>query len=163
MVLNPAAEFDVVIPTAEALRKLGEQLAIAAFEGAVVLLEGPLGAGKTTFAQGVARGLGVAGTVASPTYAIIHEYPAARIPLRHADMYRIETLDEWNALAMDERLGVDGVWLVEWASRFPDVWPTERLVATISIQATVRTVRFSVFGSRHLEMVAEISKASSRD
>lgn len=146
------------MPSAESLRELGGQLATGLFVGAVVLLEGPLGAGKTTFAQGVARGLGVVGTVASPTYAIIHEYPAARIPLRHADMYRVETVPEWNALAMDERVGVEGAWLVEWASRFPNVWPRERLVVTIALAGEGRRVNISVFGQRHLQVLAGLQR-----
>lgn len=155
---QPIAGFQVTISSAEALRTLGEHLAGELFVGAVVLLEGSLGAGKTTFAQGVARGLGVSGTVASPTYAIIHEYPAARIPLCHADMYRVESQSEWNALAMDERVGIEGVWLIEWASRFPDAWPRDRLVVTITDAGDLRTVRLSVFGPLHLRILTALNK-----
>lgn len=141
-----ACRLRVPVATAKALEALGRQVAARLSATAVVLLEGALGAGKTTFAQGVARGLGVRGPVVSPTYALVHEYEEGCFPLRHADVYRIERAEELQALNLDERVGVDGVWLVEWASRFPEVWPAERLEVRIEIVEDARVVWFTARG-----------------
>lgn len=106
---------------------LGQRLGAVLTEGAVVLLHGDLGAGKTCFAQGVARGLGVRGPVQSPTFVLVSEYPDARVPLRHADLYRLGHLDEGRALALEERVGLDGAWLIEWPDRFLALLPDDRI------------------------------------
>lgn len=114
------------------LAALGERLAAALFPGAVVCLRGGLGAGKTTFAQGVARGLGVFGPVPSPTFVIVAEYPEARVPLRHVDLYRLERAGEVEALGLEERVGEEGAWLVEWPGRAEELWPADRLEIELS-------------------------------
>ena len=92
----------------------------------VVLLEGPLGTGKTTFARGFLRELGETGPIASPTYAIVHPYSAAS----HADVYRIDDVPGLGQTGLLDAIE-DGVWLVEWGSRFPGAWPGDRLEVTI--------------------------------
>lgn len=84
--------------------------------GAILLLEGPLGSGKTTLAKGIARGLGVTDTVTSPTYTIVSEYEG-RLPLYHIDLYRISGEDEFVQLGLDDVLYGAGVALVEWPGR----------------------------------------------
>ncbi|GDX81235.1 hypothetical protein LBMAG42_30460 [Deltaproteobacteria bacterium] len=116
---------------AAALHQAGEQLAASLCAGDVVLLEGGLGAGKTTFAQGIARGLGVTEAVTSPTYAIVNEYMSGRLPLFHVDVYRLEAADELVSAGIAELVGESGVWLVEWASRFPGAWPESSLEVRI--------------------------------
>lgn len=139
-------------PTATAA--LGARLAERLFDGAVVLLEGDLGAGKTCFAQGVARGLGVVGPVQSPTFTLVQEYPDARVPLRHADLYRLERLEEALAIGIEERVGEDGAWLVEWADRFPDLWPADRLEIRIRDVAGGRELEVTATGPRHAALLA---------
>jgi tRNA threonylcarbamoyladenosine biosynthesis protein TsaE len=92
---------------------LGERLARAAFPGAVLLLDGPLGAGKTVLVRGLARGLGVAGPVTSPTFTIldVHEGP---LPLVHVDLYRVESPAELRSVDLDEVFAAGGVAAVEW-------------------------------------------------
>jgi tRNA threonylcarbamoyladenosine biosynthesis protein TsaE len=101
-----------------ATRHLAERLASLCRAGDIVLLIGDLGAGKTAFAQGFAAGLGVAGPVTSPTFALVRQYdcgPASAVhTLIHADIYRTESLDEVVDLALAELVEDDAVALVEW-------------------------------------------------
>jgi tRNA threonylcarbamoyladenosine biosynthesis protein TsaE len=104
-----------------------------------VELDGPLGAGKTCFVQGLARGLGVArGTrVASPTFNVVLEY-AARIPLIHIDLYRLNDENELNEIGLDHYLYGDGLCAVEWLDKFPARAPVERLVVRMAIDGAER-------------------------
>jgi tRNA threonylcarbamoyladenosine biosynthesis protein TsaE len=102
----------------ERMRALGVALGRVAVAGDRFLLEGPLGAGKTTFVQGLAEGLGVATPVSSPTFVIENQY-RGRLVLYHVDLYRLERVepDLWESL--EEHLYGDGVSAVEWADRLP--------------------------------------------
>lgn len=106
--------------------KLARELAAGLAPGSVVALEGDLGAGKTTFAQAFAAGLGVQGTVNSPTFTLIKEYEGEKCPFYHMDVYRL-SLEEAEELGLDEYFGGDGISLVEWASRIGELLPPERL------------------------------------
>jgi tRNA threonylcarbamoyladenosine biosynthesis protein TsaE len=114
----------------EATREAGRLLGAAiAREGALVSLEGPLGAGKTVFAKGVAEGLGVdPGALASPTFVIAHEYaaPGGRA-LVHVDCYRVAGASELESAGLLDWLAPGAVVLVEWGDRFPDALPPDRL------------------------------------
>lgn len=144
-------------PSPDATRAVGARLGRALVDGAVVCLRGGLGAGKTCFAQGVARGLGVTGVVASPTFVLIAEYPDARVPLRHADLYRIERPDEVLGLGLDERVGVDGAWLVEWPDRW-DGWPDDRLDVTLAGEADEREIVLEATGPRHAALLTAMER-----
>jgi tRNA threonylcarbamoyladenosine biosynthesis protein TsaE len=98
-------------------RALGERLGAAARAGDVILLEGPLGAGKTVLVQGLARGLQAPAEVASPTFVLIRQY-RGRLELVHADLYRLDGAAEVDDLGLLE-LSADGVLAVEWADRSP--------------------------------------------
>lgn len=82
--------------------------------GDVVVLAGEMGAGKTAFAQGFGAALGVSDPITSPTFTLVHSYPAGRLTLHHADLYRLSTQHEVADLALDELVEADGVLLVEW-------------------------------------------------
>lgn len=99
--------------SAEETREIAASLAGAARRGDVVVLAGRLGAGKTTFAQGFARGLGVGGPVTSPTFTLVRQYPCELGELVHVDVYRLEHLAEVADLGLAE-LVENGVALVEW-------------------------------------------------
>ena len=92
--------------------------------GMILTLEGDLGAGKTTFTKGLAKGLGINRNVNSPTFNIIKEYQG-RIPLYHMDVYRLESGGDY--IGLDDYLFGDGVCVIEWAIRIEDLLPMERL------------------------------------
>jgi len=126
-------EFSRVYETgsAEETQGLGRELSSLLLPGDVVLLEGDLGAGKTCFAQGVARGLGVSEQVTSPTFTLIREY-RGRIPLYHLDAYRLEGAADLFSIGVEEYLEGDGVLLVEWGERAPGFFEMERLEVRFS-------------------------------
>ena len=107
------------IPTPESMRALGETLGRAARAGDRFLLEGPFGAGKTTFVQGLAEGLDVRTPVSSPSFVIEHQH-RGRLMLYHVDLYRLERVEAELWESLDEHLYGDGVTAVEWAERLPD-------------------------------------------
>ena len=100
--------------------KVGEALAKILMPGAVIAYRGDLGAGKTAFTRGLARGLGSAEQVTSPTYTIVNEYLTGRMPLFHFDMYRLRSADELFDIGWDDYLGRGGVCAVEWSENVED-------------------------------------------
>ena len=135
--------------SAEETRQLGEKLAEELRAGDVILLEGPLGAGKSELARGVARGLGVRETVTSPSFTILNVYESGRVPLYHFDWYRLESAEELYEMGMEEYLGGDGIALVEWPGRCPEALPADFLMIEIlpgeENERTLRTVRHGSF------------------
>lgn len=119
----------------EATVALGESIAGELPRRAVVLLIGELGAGKTTLAKGIVRGLGAAGLdqVSSPTFTLIHEYGVDR-KVYHIDLYRLETAREVLALGFEEILDREAVVLIEWGERFPALLPAERIEIRIEAE-----------------------------
>ncbi|MBQ6289009.1 MAG: tRNA (adenosine(37)-N6)-threonylcarbamoyltransferase complex ATPase subunit type 1 TsaE [Clostridia bacterium] len=124
----------VITNSAAETRELGKRLAEKLKAGDVILLEGDLGAGKSEFARGVAKGLGVTETVTSPSFTILNVYESGKLPLYHFDWYRLESSEELYELGMDEYLGGNGIALVEWPAQCPDAVPEEYL--RIRITAT---------------------------
>ena len=110
------------LPDAEATHKFGVKLGRSLAAGTVILLQGDLGAGKTTLVQGIAEGLGIQDSIESPTFTLINEYLTGRIPLYHLDLYRLEPEEVeglhlesyWDGLEMDL-----GIVAIEWAERLP--------------------------------------------
>jgi tRNA threonylcarbamoyladenosine biosynthesis protein TsaE len=108
----------IAAATPDAMEALGRRLGARLQSGDIVTLQGGLGAGKTTFARGVLRGLGFAADVPSPTFAILQGYepPETRLPLGHVDLYRIEQPDELDELGLDDWLE-GGALVIEWPER----------------------------------------------
>jgi len=96
---------------------LGEKFGRAAAPGQIIALSGDLGAGKTQFVRGLARGLGISGRVHSPTFTLVNEYGGGRLKLFHLDLYRLETPAQIISAGIEEFLQPDGVTVMEWAER----------------------------------------------
>ena len=146
------------IPDLLATEALGRRLGAHLFPGAVIGLVGQLGAGKTHFARAVAEGLGVRNPAAvnSPTFTLIHEYPA-RIPVYHFDAYRLAGPREFADLGVEEYFHGDGVCLVEWADRVPETFPRDHLWVTIEvIDETRRRFEMRATGERYEQVLAAL-------
>ena len=149
------------LPDAEATRALGRRLAAVLRAGDLVVLTGDLGAGKTTLTQGIGEGLGVRGQVASPTFIIARAHPSlGQGPdLVHVDAYRLDSLDEVDALDLDSSLE-DSVTVVEWGQGLVEGLAEDRLEILISrprgglagdeevADEGTRSVRLEAHGSR---------------
>ena len=135
----------------EETERLGETLAAALRAGDLLALSGPLGAGKTRFVAGLARGLAAAARVRSPTYTLVNEYPG-RIPLVHLDLYRVSPAD-LDGLGLEEhREG--GALVVEWGERLPSRWLDDALLlAFVAGEGDERTIVASARAGRGLELL----------
>lgn len=137
--------------------KLAAQLALRSIPGAIIVLDGDLGAGKTAFSKAFARHLGVEGVVNSPTFTIIKEYEG-RLPLYHMDVYRISQ-EEADELGLDEYFYGEGVCLVEWGSLIPELLPTEHL--HIRIEHTgehERNIQLNGYGELYADWCASLGE-----
>jgi tRNA threonylcarbamoyladenosine biosynthesis protein TsaE len=112
-------------------------------EPTMIALIGNMGAGKTHFSKGFARGLGFQGEVTSPTFSIVQEYHGGRMPIFHFDWYRIKEAEELAALGWDEYLDQSGIVLVEWADLFPQLWPETIQVVQIELSGEGRTITYT--------------------
>lgn len=101
----------------------GTQSARSAARGDVFGLVGDLGAGKTQFVKGVVAGVGCDADVTSPTFTLLHEYRGGALPIYHFDFYRLANAQAVLALGFDDYVYGDGVCLIEWADRFPELLP----------------------------------------
>lgn len=108
-------------------RRLGEQ----AKPGTVYTLTGDLGVGKTVFAQGLARGLGIEEAINSPTFTIVQVYDEGRLPFYHFDVYRIGDIEEMEEIGYEDYFYGDGVCLVEWAELIEELLPKNRVKLVI--------------------------------
>lgn len=150
-------------------RRLGTLLGRLLQPGDVVLLTGDLGAGKTAFTQGIGAGLGVSGTINSPTFTILKEYSgqAGRVPLYHFDLYRIEDPDELPALGFEDYFGGEGICVVEWAERGESgsagaaIWPASWLrIAFHKVSSSERALRCVANGPRGQGLLTELARVA---
>lgn len=116
----------LVAATAEDTRAAGERLGRTLVGGEVIALTGALGAGKTCFVQGLARGIGIAAPVTSPTFVLVNEY-RGRLAVHHVDAYRTERPEELVDVGLLDLFGDDGVTVVEWADRAAPLIPANAI------------------------------------
>ena len=133
----------------EETERLGERLGSAAGAGDVIALWGELGAGKTTLVRGIAKGLGIAHhEVTSPTFVIVHEHDAGRLPLFHVDLYRISSKDAAST-GWEEAVASGGVTAIEWPDRVAQWLPGDRLDVRIDhAGGNERRIRIAPTGPR---------------
>lgn len=119
-------KIELITNSANDTIEFGKSVARAVEKGAVISLVGDLGAGKTTFTKGVARGLGIMDNVTSPTFTILNEYAGEEKRLYHFDFYRIEDPDELVELGFEDYFpSTDGLTIVEWVEKAPSVLPKQ--------------------------------------
>jgi tRNA threonylcarbamoyladenosine biosynthesis protein TsaE len=152
---------DLVSASPETTRSIAARLATVAEPGDVVCLWGELGAGKTVFAKGFGAGLGVAGTISSPSFVLMSEYEG-RLPMFHIDLYRLASAREAvDGGLLDDRQAA-GVVLIEWPDRLADALPSERLDVHIDGGGDeLRTLRLRAQGDgprRYLAAAAAMSE-----
>ena len=139
--------------TMEAAEKLAHLLK----PGDVLLLEGDLGAGKTTFTKGLAKGLGITRNVNSPTFTIIKEYHGGRLPLFHMDVYRLD--DSFEDLGFDEYFEGNGVTVVEWAHLIQEQLPVQLLQINVDHEAEqIRRLELKAYGQHYIDLCKELLK-----
>jgi tRNA threonylcarbamoyladenosine biosynthesis protein TsaE len=149
----------VVLPAAADTQAFGRRLAALLRAGDLLLLIGPLGAGKTALAQGIGAGLGVRGPVLSPTFVIARAHSGGRLPLVHVDAYRLGSLAEVDDLDLDVSVA-DSVTVVEWGAGLVEQLTDARLEILLERQpdSEVRTVRLRPVGGDWAERMAGLAE-----
>ena len=132
----------------EETEKIGAALAEKMEPGAVIAYRGDLGAGKTAFTRGLARGLGYAEPVTSPTYTIVNEYLGGRLPLFHFDMYRLHSADDLWDIGWEDYLDRGGVCAVEWSENVTEALEGAITVSIEKLDDTTRRITIEAEGKR---------------
>lgn len=153
-----AAAGSLATHSAAETRRIGRALGEAAHAGLLLALIGPLGAGKTELAKGVAEGLGVTTVVNSPTFVLMNEH-AGRLRLFHIDAYRLDDPEEAVAAGLFDDRQAGGVAIVEWADRLGDRLPAARLELTIQPAADgsdTRSIAWRAIGATHRQVAERV-------
>ncbi|MBI4328329.1 MAG: tRNA (adenosine(37)-N6)-threonylcarbamoyltransferase complex ATPase subunit type 1 TsaE [Chloroflexi bacterium] len=152
----PALSLRLTTRSPEETQELGSRLGALLRGGEVILLLGDLGTGKTTFVQGLARGLGVKEYTKSPSFVLVNEYQG-RVPLYHIDFYRIEGGAEAWDLGLEDYVQGPGVCAIEWAERGMSALPPERMIVRLRrISEDQREITLEPHGTRYERLVAEL-------
>lgn len=139
------------------MRAVGTRLSRQLMPGDVLLLSGVMGAGKSEFCRGIARGLGIEGPVTSPTFTILNVYEEGRIAFHHFDFYRIVSVEELFESGLDEQIGGQCITAIEWHERAPELMPENCLEVFIRPDdtGTSREIKFLARGAfRQLDYAA---------
>ena len=145
--------------SADETRSLASSIGAVLRPGDTLCLIGDLGAGKTTFTQGLALGLGLPPDepVNSPTFMLLAEHPGGRVPLFHFDVYRLPDSSALYDLAFDEYLSGEGVVVIEWADRITDALPPDRLDLVFSaVSYETRQITITARGERAKEILSQL-------
>ncbi len=153
------SHLEVILGDLRATEKLGSALAFAVTNGGVILLEGPLGSGKTTLVQAICRQLGVTDSVTSPTYDLLHSYYLPHLTVHHVDGYRLLDPREWDVLDLPAPPTFKEVILAEWGAVLQEQYPDRLDIQLICEGATeVRHAQLRAIGPewmRKLDAIAE--------
>lgn len=147
-------EFELLSQSPQQTQKLAQRLASSLRAGDLLVLTGDLGAGKTTFVQGLARGLGVKDLITSPTFTIIREYYGT-LPLYHFDLFRLEHPRELEDLGYEEYFNGEGVVVIEWGDKAKKLLPEDSLVIEFhrSLREKERLLKIRAEGKRSKELL----------
>jgi len=147
----------VITHSEEETKSLAKRLADQLKPGMTLLLEGELGAGKTTFTKGIAEALGISRAVKSPTYTLIKEYTDGKLPLYHMDLYRLEDSEDED-LGLDDYFYGEGITVVEWGSFMKEDLPEEFIAVSISTSDNLndREIKFSAQGDQYREVLERL-------
>ncbi|MBM4436565.1 MAG: tRNA (adenosine(37)-N6)-threonylcarbamoyltransferase complex ATPase subunit type 1 TsaE [Actinobacteria bacterium] len=144
---NGATKVTVMAESPDATRAVGRALGTQLRDGDVVLLQGPLGAGKTVLVKGIADGLGLPDDITSPTYTIVRAHPGGRLPLTHVDLFRLSGPAELDGIDWDGILARPGVVVVEWPERAHGRLPSTYLLAIVAYHSErVRRIALRAVG-----------------
>ncbi len=163
---------DSISHSAAQTQRLGMRLGELLQGGELILLDGQLGTGKTTFAQGLAQGMGINENINSPTFTLLKEYAGQPRPgispddlprrgpaLYHFDLYRLDNPEEIVDLGFEDYFFSDGVCVVEWAEKAGSFWPAEHLNIRMKIMSeTKRGLLFIATGERYCELLRQFQK-----
>ncbi len=131
---------ELITNSPEQTEAVGQKLAQVLSPGTVIAYRGDLGAGKTAFTRGLARGLGVTEIVTSPTYTIVNEYLGGRMPLFHFDMYRLGSSEELFDIGWEDYLDRNGVCAVEWSENVMDALDDPMMITISRLGETQRKI-----------------------
>jgi len=163
---------DCISHSSAQTQRLGMRLGDQLQGGELILLDGQLGTGKTTFTQGLAQGLGIIENINSPTFTLLKEYTGQPHPeistcalsnrrpaLYHFDLYRLDNPDEIVDLGFEDYFFSDGVSVIEWAEKAGSFWPEEHLNIRLKMMSeTKRGLLFIATGERYCELLRQFQK-----
>ena len=159
---------DSISHSAAQTQRLGMRLGELLLGGELILLDGQLGTGKTTFAQGLAQGMGIDENINSPTFTLLKEYAGQSRPgvlrrtgpaLYHFDLYRLDNPEEIVDLGFEDYFFSNGVCVVEWAEKAGSFWPPEHLNIRMKIMSeTKRGLLFIATGEHYCELLRQFQK-----
>lgn len=159
-----AQALDFVSHSATQTQRVGSRLGELLAAGDVILLEGPLGSGKTLLTQGIGHGLGITDYLTSPSFTLINEYrpkdSGGRLPLYHIDLYRMgDASKEAVSMGMEEYFYEQGVTVVEWAERAADILPPDHLLIRLTIVSDYkRGVYMIPHGAHYVDLLREFKR-----
>lgn len=122
----------VLCSTPDDMVELGKKVGSLCKAGTVISLRGSLGAGKTVFARGVARALGIQEAIVSPTFTLVQEYEGT-LPMYHMDLYRLETAEDFQMIGGEEMLYSNGICLIEWSEKIQEMLPKETIYMNVTV------------------------------
>ncbi len=125
---------EVICKTEDDMLKLGNRFGEVAKPGMVISLRGSLGAGKTVFARGVARSLGIEEAIVSPTFTLVQEYDG-KLPLYHMDLYRITSQEDFEMIGGEDMLYSNGICLIEWSEIIDEMLPKDTIFINITVNS----------------------------
>lgn len=147
---------NLVSNSVEETIEIAHRLGLKLFRGAVITIEGVLGAGKTHFAKGVAKGLNIDAIITSPTFVIVKFYDSGRIPFFHIDAYRLEGVGDDGSIS--EYINSDGVALIEWSKFIASILPSEKLQISINIDLEngSRQIKIEATGHNYENLLKDV-------